>query len=23
MDGDKVIKQSVFKHEMFREYKTL
>ena len=21
MDGDKVIKQSVFKHEMFREYK--
>ncbi len=23
MDGDKVIKQSVFKHEMFRVYKTL
>jgi hypothetical protein len=23
MDGDKVIKQSVFRHEMFREYKTL
>jgi len=23
MDGDKVIKQSIFKHEMFREYKTL